>query len=270
VSKLDTNVRPGSETVRAAGASAPWITMLHGASQDRRLFRAQRPAFESDHRLLLVDLPGHGASRALPGPYGFEEHLAAVLVAMDEAGIDSTHLWGTHTGSAVGLLLAVRHPERVCSLILEGAVIPGGPPPAVVQETFDRARATALTEGMDAALREWFEQSAWFQVMREQPQRCRAEEHWAMVSEFQGGPWLDDPPARPVASISEQLPALRQPVLLINGEHDAVDFIHMADKLEAALPRVRRVVIPDAGGFPMWEYPERVNIRVREFLQRSL
>jgi pimeloyl-ACP methyl ester carboxylesterase len=89
-----------------------------------------------------------------------------------------------------------------------------------------------------------------------------------MITEFAGGPWLDRSPARPVESIAARLPSLRRPVLLVNGEHDLPDFLALAGELAGALPDVERAVIEEGGGFPLWEFPERVNARVRRFLDR--
>ncbi len=240
--------------------------MVHAATHDQRYFASQARAFEKDYRLLLIDLPGHGKSAALPGPFGFEEYAGSVLAAMDAAGVDTTHYVGSHTGAAAGLILASRFQQRFLSLVLEGPPIPGVDLPSVA-EALGRARVTAHERGIEAARAEWFECSGWFDIIRKNPQRCRADEHWAMVSEFSGQPWLDATPAKSVAPLVEQLSSIPCPVLIINGEHDVEDFLHAADELERRLPRVRRVRIPGAGGFPMWEDPEQVNTHIRRHLQ---
>ena len=248
------------------GESAPWITMVHAASHDQRYFASHVQAFRQDYRLLLIDLPGHGQSTSLPGPYGFEEYAVGVLAAMDAAGVDETHYLASHTGAAAALILASHHGQRFQSLALESPPIPGLDLPSVT-EALDRTRATAHSHGIDAARAEWFERGGWFEIIRSDPQRCRADEHWAMISEFSGRPWLDATPARPVAPLLDRLASIRCPVLIINGEHDVGDFLHAADELERRLPRARRVRIPGAGGFPMWEDPEQVNDHIRRHLQ---
>ncbi len=262
------NLQPPHRTTVAVveRESAPWLTMVHSATHDQRYFSSQVQAFQQDYRLLLIDLPGHGKSAALPGPFGFEEYAVSVLAAMGAAGVDTTHYVGSHTGAAAGLILATRFQQRFLSLALEGPPIPGVDLPSVI-EAFDRARATAHSSGMEAARAEWFEHSRWFDIIRKSPQRCRADEHWAMVSEFSGRPWLDATPAQLVAPLVEHLSSIHCPVLIINGEHDVEDFLHAADELTRILPRVRRVLIPGAGGFPMWEDPEQVNDHIRRHLQ---
>lgn len=256
---------PHFEALAGAGPSRPWITMVHGASQHSGLFGAQVEAFKTDYRLLLVDLPGHGRSSACPGPYGIAEYARSVLAAMRAAGIGRTHFWGTHTGAGIGLLLAAQHSQLIASLVLDGAILPGVDLPYVTA-MLARARKTAREQGVQAARDEWFRDSRWFDVIRARPAECRAKEHWELIAGFPGRPWLDSSAAEPVASIRTALERIAQPVLLVNGEHDVEDFIRVADELESVLADVRRVTVPGAGGFPLWEFPAQVNALVRQFL----
>ncbi len=256
------------EVVTDADPAAPWLTLVHGMAQDRRVFSAQVAAFKGSFRLLLIDLPGHGLSSSLPGPYGLEEYTASVRAAMSVVGVEHTHYWGTHTGAGVGLLLASREPVQFKSLILEGPVTPGQPPPYVA-EMLTQVGEMARERGMDAAREHWWEQSDWFAVMRERPEECRAAEHRAMVAEFQGQPWLDTQTPAPVTAIGDQLARLHVPVLIVNGEHDITDFVQVADELMNVLPNARRTVIPGGGGFPLWEVPDCVNTKVRRFIDLS-
>ena len=255
----------GYETVLKAGDTAPWLAMVHGMSGDHRVFSAQVAAFKARYRILLVDLPGHGLASDVPGPFGQIELAAHVAGALADAGAEPCHYWATHTGTALGLLLATERAGRFRSMILEGAVLPGHAMPSVDRE-LKRARDTARTAGVAAALKQWFDEAAWFDVMRAHPEDCRAAAHWAIVASFTGAPWLDTGAAAPVAPIDGRLASLEVPVLLYNGEHDLADFVDVADRLEALLPRVRRATIAGAGGFPAWEFPARVNRLAEDFL----
>jgi len=253
--------------VHEAGAAGPWLVMVHGMSQDQRVFSAQVDAFKQRHPILLIDLPGHGLSSGLPGPYGHWEMAAGVAGAMAAVGCAPCHYWATHTGTALGLLLASRQPDDFLSLILEGVVLPGHGMASVERE-LQRARETARDEGMAAARRQWFTQAAWFDVMRRHPVACRAAEHEAMIEAFSGAPWLyQGPAAQTVEPIDQQIAALELPILFYNGEHDLPDFVAAADHLENLQPKARRAEIAGAGGFPAWEYPEPVNREVAAFLE---
>lgn len=257
----------GYQAQTEACPNGPWLVLVHGMAQDRRVFFPQVAAFRRRFRLLLVDLPGHGLSADRPGPYGLAEYAAAVHAAMAEAGVVEAHYWGTHTGAGVGLLLACREPSRFRSLVLEGPVLPGKPPPAVAK-MLDEVGRLARTEGMAAARRHWWEHSAWFAVMREYPAECRAEAHRALVEAFPGGPWLDPGAPAAVEPVEEALGGLDAPVLIVNGQHDLPEFLRVAERLAKRLPNAKRIRIPGGGGFPGWEHPEAVNAAAREFYDR--
>ncbi len=254
------------KTVNTTNAGAPWLVMVHGMSQDHRIFSAQVTAFRDRFPILLIDLPGHGLSSELPGPYGHLELAAEVAEAIAVAGAAPCHYWATHTGTSLGLLLACRKPDDFLSLILEAPVLPGHGMASVERE-LQRARNTALSQGMDAARRQWFENSAWFEVMRRNPEPCRAAEQQRIIADFSGAPWLyQGPEGQEVDAIDDSIAALDLPVLFYNGEHDLAEFIAAAEHLETLLPRARRAEIHGAGGFPAWEYPAAVNRLVADFL----
>jgi pimeloyl-ACP methyl ester carboxylesterase len=254
------------EKIVDAGADRPWITMVHGAVQNSSVFSAQVSEFRNAYRILLIDLPGHGRSSGIPGPYGPEEYARSVLAAMDHAQIGQTHFWGTHTGAGVALLLATRQLDRFRSLILEGPVLPGVDLPSITA-TIGRAKTTARENGIAAARLEWFRKADWFAVMLKNPEQCRAEEHWSMIAQFEGAPWLDASKPQPVEPLENKLAHIARPVLIMNGEHDVDDFKVIAARVAARLPDARQMVIPNAGGFPLWEYPDLVNAHVKQFLE---
>ena len=246
------------------GFSDQWMVLVHGMSQDHRVFSEQLASFGSRYRLLLVDLPGHGLSADSAGPFGhveFAEHVREILREHDAQGV---HYWGTHTGAAVGLFLAVTQPHLIGSLILEGDLIPGRNPP-IVAELLGRARATARTKGVDAALLEWWETSCWFDHMRANPTVCRAQEHFEIVASFSGETWLSTSKPAAVPEIESRLAEVACQTLIYNGEFDHSDFLEAAGLLAARLPAAKRLSIADAGGFPAWERPREVNAVVGAF-----
>ena len=256
------------QVIASSRADAPWITMVHGVSQDHRVFDRQVDAFRDRYRLLLIDLPGHGLSSDLPGPYGLREFASSIDGALQAAGVAQCHFWGTHIGAGAGLFLACGKPRLFRSLILEGPVYPGRALPSVTQAIANIKRV-AEQEGIEAAREIWWREGPWFSVMRARPEECRAAEQRAIIDDFTGRPWLDAGLApQPFAPVDDLLAQLETPVLIMNGEHDVAEFVEAADALEAVIPDCRRMVIEQAGGFPLWEFPERVNDAVRRFLAR--
>lgn len=255
----DTTIAYGIE------GDGPWLTLVHGFSQNRNLWSAQREAFARRYRLLAVDLRGHGESGAPESGYGTVEYASDLLALLDTLDIACTHLWGTHTGASIGLYLAALHPDRIASLVLDGAVIPGERPP-VVEQHMAWARELCARDGVAVARQQWFENAIFWESIRRDPERHRAAEHRQLIETFSGAPWLASAPPQPVPDMAGLLPAIRQQTLLINGVDDEPSFLATAERLERELPHARRYLIPGTGGFPFWEKPEAVNPVVMHFL----
>lgn len=261
---MNTNTLPAYyERIKDAGSDAPWLTLVHGASQHRGLFSAQVAEFRERFRLLLIDLPGHGGSQGLDGPYGQLEYADAVGRVIELAGAWGGHYWGTHTGAAVALLLCCRGGARFRSLVLEGVVMPGEDLGSVT-EAYSQASRTARTHGMPRAREEWL-QGKWFAAQRAQPERCRAAAYRDLTDEFEGRPWTDLGVPRSAAPLWAELEVIDCPVLLINGERDVGDFLELAGRIRARLPSATAITIAGGTGFPLWEFPVEVNAAVAAF-----
>lgn len=245
------------EVVSGAAEARPWLTLVHGFSQNRRYFAPALPNLRGKYRLLLVDLRGHGASSGLPGPFGIEEYADDLEQVFAAEEIERTHYWGTHTGTAIGLVLALRKPALLEKLVLEGAVLTGSPMSRTV-ELQARASEIARTQGVPAALADWLEHADWFANMNAHPAETNAAGQRELVNEFEGAPWLSDLVPRPVTGVRSRLDEIDQRTLLYNGVDDLDEFEQVATVLELELANVERIVIPGAGGFPLWERPSRV------------
>lgn len=244
---------------------APWLVMVHGMSQDHRIFDAQVAAFRPRYRILLIDLPGHGLAADIDGPYGHMEFASHVHAAMRNHITSGAHYWGTHTGTATALLIASLDPKIFKSLILEGPVMPGRNVPVVVSE-IERVRKIARSEGATTAVEAWWSEACWFDYIKANPVDCRADQHLAIVSDFSARPWTDEKTSARVDDVSPFLATLAIPTLIYNGDADHPDFLAEAERLTRLLPQAQRWVTPNAGGFPAWERPDSVNAHIGKFL----
>ena len=76
-------------------------------------------ALASEFTVVVMDLPGCGNSHSLGGSTTLGDYADAVAENLGSLGIDRCHLYGTGTGAQVALEIAVRHPERVASVVLD-------------------------------------------------------------------------------------------------------------------------------------------------------
>lgn len=108
-----------AERAGQAGTAGPDLVLLHGFTQTGRLWGPFGETLAGRHRLVLVDLPGHGGS----GDVRADLPSAAELVLAAAAAPDSPpfDLLGYSLGARVALHLALAHPDRVRRLVLIGA-----------------------------------------------------------------------------------------------------------------------------------------------------
>jgi pimeloyl-ACP methyl ester carboxylesterase len=111
---------------REAGPKeAPTILLLHGLPSSSRMFQSLLTRLADNYHLVAPDYPGFGHSD-WPDPKQFDytfDHIASVMDAFTQA-LDLTHytLYMQDYGGPVGFRMALAHPERVQSLIVQDAV----------------------------------------------------------------------------------------------------------------------------------------------------
>ena len=99
------------------GTGEPTLVFVHGWSCDARYWRAQMPFFSKNHRIIVLDLAGHGHSGTARSQYtmrSFGEDVRAVTTA---TGSRSVILIGHSMGGTVIAEAARLMPNRVIGLI---------------------------------------------------------------------------------------------------------------------------------------------------------
>jgi 2-succinyl-6-hydroxy-2,4-cyclohexadiene-1-carboxylate synthase len=98
------------------------VLFLHFSSANLLMWSAALPFFQDRCRLLLVDLPGHGRSSRPDAGYHMDALAADVAGILSALDLPPAHVIGSSLGAEVGLALAANHPEKVRSLVLDGAL----------------------------------------------------------------------------------------------------------------------------------------------------
>ena len=107
------------------GAGTP-IVMIHGAQGDQSMFTGMAAAFAKDYRVLTFDQRGSGLSEKPDMPYSIAMLADDTAALMDHLKIASAHIVGVSMGGMIAQEFALRHPNKVRSLVL-GCTTPGGP-----------------------------------------------------------------------------------------------------------------------------------------------
>ncbi|TYS17581.1 alpha/beta hydrolase [Rossellomorea vietnamensis] len=104
--------------------SWPWVTFIHGAGGSSSIWFKQIKDFKKEFNVLLIDLRGHGSSQASwKKGDSFVNVAEEVIDVLDYLKIKSSHFIGISLGTIVVQTLAGKHPERLSSMILAGAII---------------------------------------------------------------------------------------------------------------------------------------------------
>lgn len=105
--------------------NGPTVVLVHGLGGrvDQWLPVARRLA--SRHRVVLVELPGHGLS-PMPPPFTLDQATAALEATLAKTAPEPFLLVGHSMGGVVAVNLALRHPGRVRGLVLVETVLRPG------------------------------------------------------------------------------------------------------------------------------------------------
>lgn len=104
---------------RERGKGQPFI-LLHGNGENGSYFNHQIEYFSDRFRMIAVDTRGHGKSPRGVAPFTIEqfaEDLNELMVMME---ISKAIILGFSDGANIALKFALRHPDKVMALILNG------------------------------------------------------------------------------------------------------------------------------------------------------
>ena len=107
---------PGT-TPAATRSTSPTVVLVHGLAGRASNWRAVDDALEPDHRVIVVDLPGHGIAR-MPDTLTIAGAAALLDRAVADRASGPVVLVGHSVGGLVALQEALAHPERVAGLML--------------------------------------------------------------------------------------------------------------------------------------------------------
>lgn len=102
------------------GSGKPLI-LLHGNGEDHTYFVHQINEFSQFFRVIALDTRGHGQSPRGEALFTIVQFVEDLYSFMAENNIQKAHLLGFSDGGNIALTFALKHPEMVDNLILNGA-----------------------------------------------------------------------------------------------------------------------------------------------------
>jgi len=240
------------------------LVFLHGLLLDNQLSRRLAADLaERGHRVILLDLPGHGGSDKPrhASVHRMDSYARYVVALLDELEIEEAVVGGVSLGANVSLQVAVQAPRRVRGLLIEMPVLEWAVPGAalvflplllgvhyaaplvrVVASVARRIPRTTIAP-LDSLVT----------TIKAEPEESAAVLHGMLVG--------------PITPTYEARHAIEAPALVIGHK---IDFIHPftdADHLTRQLPHARLVEAHSV--FELRLAPDRLTDEIVEFLDET-
>ena len=245
--------------VDSGGPAERSLVLLHGISDSSWSWSRMVPHLPAGVRSVAVDLRGHGASTKPEHGYTVPELAADVVALMDHLGIGSATMVGHSWGTLVARAVAEQHPDRVERLVLVGAM---EAPVNRVMHDLD-AEVRALGDDVpESFVREFQESTLASAVPEAFMERVVAESR-----RLPGPVWRAAMHGLVTADDADRLRGIAVPTLLVWGEHDSFFLRPEEERLLAAIPDARLVVVPGAGHATHWDRPAEVAAEIAQFVQ---
>jgi pimeloyl-ACP methyl ester carboxylesterase len=218
------------------------LMLLHGWCCDRNWWT--KPGYvddlRSDHRLVTVDIRGHGVSDKPHEATAYSSNVLIndVVAVADAEGMDRFAIWGQSYGGDIAWVTAAAVPERIPAIVTTGAWDPR-PDPEYSAEASEWVNA--LRRGGASGLVDLFRIEDGETFDREFPPWARAitlrADPEALIASYLGTGFYEIP--------DEDLSSFPVPALLITGEFDDED--DDAAQVAALIPNGQRLRLPGLG-----------------------
>lgn len=235
------------------------LLLLHGISDSAPSMRPIMRELPPGIRAIAVTQRGHGDSAKPAGPYTTDAFVADAVAVMDRLGVEKAIVFGHSMGSVVAQRLAVKHPERLSALILEGAfpTLANNPD---VKAFYDSAIAP-LTGPLDAATAREFQLStmakpvppAFLDLVSTEAQKLPAHAWKGILQDMMA------------ADRSDDLRRVKVPTLILWGDQDSFTKAEHQKVLTDKIAGSKLYVFKGVGHDPHWEEPSVAARLVADF-----
>lgn len=254
----------------------PAVLFIHGLTGSSRNWAHLVDMLNTDHRILVPDLHGHGASAKPMGDYSLSAHAATLRDLLDRLGIDRVTLVGHSLGGGIAMQFCYLFPERVERLVLvasggfgrsvspllRSATLPGAEwVLPLIASSWVRARAEAV--GRSLAKLGWRPSPDVTEAWRGFTSLADADSRRAFLATTRS---VIDPGGQTVTAHDHLPMAVEIPTLVVWGTRDRMIPTWHATTAHQAIPGSRVELFEGAGHYPQLDQPERFAEVLSDFM----
>ncbi|HJT19500.1 MAG TPA: alpha/beta fold hydrolase [Nitrospira sp.] len=240
------------------------LVFLHAFPFNRTMWEPQVTVLSARHRVITIDLRGHGESDAPFWRYSLEQYADDVRVLLAHLGIAKAVFVGLSMGGYLAFTLYRRYPESILGLVLADTRAEADTA-AQSKWRFDLAqRAGAL--GPSAVVEDMLPKLLSPRRYARDPdlvERVRAIQASAPVPGIVGD--LMAMAERPDST--DMLASISVPTLVLCGEDDVLTTPTDAERIARGIRGAKLTTIPDAGHMSNMEQPALFNRAIEEFVR---
>ncbi len=241
------------------GQGGETLVLIHGVGMRIEAWEPQIERLSKDHRVIAVDLPGHGFSAPLDTRPELPNFVAWFQRLVDELGLEAVNVAGHSMGALIAAGFAATEPSKLRRVALLNGVYKRTP---LAREAVE-ARADEIFSGAfdrEAPLERWFSPDEKggdaYRLVHELLQQVDPGGYAAAYRAFATGD----------AVYSDSWPQVKAPALFLTGDDDKNSTAEMAEDMATAAPQGRAVVIRGHRHMVNLTAPEEVSEALADWL----
>lgn len=236
------------------------VVLIHAMSFDQEIWQDVMSLAPAGHRLISLDLRGHGKSDTPPLPYRVEDYAVDVTRLLEHLQLAASCLVGVSFGGMVAQAAASMRPDLIGQLVLSNTATKIGDfdewmTAAEEARDFGFTRANTMS-GLERLFSEEFLDSSPLVEALVQRRMDRCVEGYIGCCH-----------AIAHADLSEPSKQLDQPTLVIGSDQDIITPPDVVERLAATIPNSTFALISGAGHLPCVDAPDEFAELMFEFLR---
>lgn len=248
------NVKGVSVYYEQAGQHGRPVLLLHGWGCSTKHFEQIMGALSKDYCVTAIDFPAHGRSGRPPEPWGVPEFAEMTAALIEQLSLAPVDIIAHSFGARVAILLASTRPELVNQMILTGAAGLKKP------QTDEQKKKSEAFQHKKAALQKLAALPLFSKPAQKLMDKLRTKYGSADYNA------LDEEMRKTFVKVisqdlSEYLPKIKAPTLLVFGENDTETPLWMGQRMEKEIPDAGLVVFEKDDHFAyLRQWPRFVSI----------